>query len=110
MKPITPNASATIARRSASGSLIPIATNDIAPEYTLSTFAQTAPSAMASRVRSARAVGRCPVKVPVGSPSDAAALAAVADAAPAISRTTQDRNSPAAAHQPTAALLTFGGK
>ncbi len=32
MKPITPNTSATIARRSASGSLMPMATNDIAPE------------------------------------------------------------------------------
>jgi hypothetical protein len=76
----------------------------------LSTLAQTAPRAMASRVRSASAVGRCPVKVPVGSPSEAPALAAVADPAPAISRTTQDRNSPAAAHQPIALFDVFGGK
>ncbi len=32
MKPITPNPSATIARRSANGSRTPIATKDIAPE------------------------------------------------------------------------------
>jgi hypothetical protein len=50
------------------------------------------------------------VKVPVGSPSEAPALAAVADPAPAISRTTQDRNRPAAAHQPIAFLEVFGGK
>ena len=50
------------------------------------------------------------MKVPVGSPSEAPALAAVADAAPAISSTTQDRNSPAAAHQPIAFLEVFGGK
>ena len=48
--------------------------------------------------------------MPVGSPSEAPALAAVAEAAPAISSTTQDRNSPSADHQPMALLLVFGGK
>ena len=75
-----------------------------------STFAATAPSAMASRVRSASAVGRCPVKVPVGSPMIAPMPVTVADAAPAISRTTQERNSPAPTTSRCAFLEVLGGK
>ena len=76
----------------------------------LSTFAATAPIAMASRVRSASAVGRWPVKEPVGSPRAAPTLVTVADAAPAISSTAQDRNSPSPDQSAIAVLLVSGAK
>ncbi len=74
-----------------------------------STFAAIAPSAMASRVRSARAVGRWPVNEPVGL-STAAAPLTVAEAAPAASSRTQDTNTPRPDHRATAFLLVSGAK
>ena len=76
----------------------------------LSTFAATAPIAMASRVRSASTVGRWPVNAPVGSPRAAPTPVIVAEAAPAISRIAQDRNSPRPAQSAIAFLLVSGGK
>src|SRR5262245_61227303 len=55
--PATPNTMATSARRNSSGSLTPMARNDIEPEYTFSALAQIAPSAIASRVTSPTQVG-----------------------------------------------------
>ena len=95
-KPTTPNTSATIARRSDSGSLIPSARNDIEPEYTFSALAQTAPSAMASSVRSASAVGRWLVNPAVGLSAYLPTLVIVAAAAPMISSQTQEIEHPEA--------------
>ena len=76
----------------------------------LSTFAAIAPSAMASRVRSARKVGRWPVNAPVGLLSMAPMPVTVADAAPAASSSTQDTNTPRPDHRATALLLVSGAK
>ena len=76
----------------------------------LSTFAATAPSAIASSVRSASALGIIPVNAPVGFPSASLALTTVAAAAPTISSSAQDRNSPSPDHRAMAALLVSGLK
>ena len=75
-----------------------------------STFAAIAPSAMASRVRSARTVGRWPVNAPVGLALIAPMPVTVADAAPATSSRTQDTNTPRPAQKAMASLLVPGGK
>src|SRR5450755_1409269 len=109
-KPATPNTTATIARRRASGSRTPSARNDIEPEYTFSALAQIAPSAIASSVMSAIQVGRWLVKPAVGLLPYLARLVMVAAAAPTISRAAQDRNTPRAAHSPVARRLMSLGR
>src|SRR6516162_9791058 len=109
-KPATPNTSATMARRSDSGSLIPSARNDIEPEYTFSALAQTAPSAMASSVTSASAVGRWLVNPAVGLAAYLPTLVIVAAAAPMTSSQTQETKTPRPAHNPVARRLVFGGR
>ncbi len=75
----------------------------------LSTFAETAPSAMASSVKSASGLASSPVKAPVGlAPSASDALTTVAAAAPTISSSAQDRNRPSPDHQAIAARLASG--
>ena len=77
----------------------------------LSTFADTAPSAIASSVRSASGVAIRPVKAPVGLlPSAAPGLTTVAAAAPTISSSAQDRNRPSPAHSAMARLFDDGGR
>ena len=75
----------------------------------LSTFAETAPSAMASSVRSASGVASSPV-IPPGPASASFAPTAVPTAAPTISSRAQDRNSPVPDHQAIAVLLVSGLK
>src|SRR5258708_2574655 len=106
---MTPNASATIARRRDSGSLIPSARNDIEPEYTLSALAQIAPSAIASSVTSASGVARWLVKPAVGLLANALLLVIVAAAAPTTSSTTQETRTPRPAHRPVARPFVSGG-
>ncbi len=108
-KPATPNTSATMALRSASGSLTPRARNDIAPEYTFSAFAQTAPSAIASSVTSASGVARWLVKPAVGLAPNLVLLVTVAAAAPTISSTTHDSKTPTPAQIPVALRSVSGG-
>ena len=77
----------------------------------LSTLAETAPSAMASSVRSASGLASSPVKAPVELPPSASlALTTVAAAAPTVSSSAQDRNSPSPDHKAMAALLVSGLK
>ena len=99
-----------MALRSASGSLTPSARNDIAPEYTLSAFAQTAPSAIASSVTSASGVARWLVKPAVGLAPNLVLLVTVAAAAPTISSTTHDSKTPRPAHIPVALRSVSGGQ
>jgi hypothetical protein len=75
----------------------------------LSTFAETAPSAIASSVRSASGVASSPV-MPPGPASALSALTAVPTAAPTISSRAQDRNSPVPDHQAMAARFESGLK
>ena len=65
---------------------------------------------MASSVRSASGVASSPVKAPVGLLPAALRPVSVADAAPTISSSAQDRNSPSPDHQAMAALLVDGLK
>src|ERR1051326_4059133 len=75
----------------------------------LSTFAATAPIAMASRVRSASGVASSPVKPPVGLVSKAlTALATVPAPAPTIPSSAQERKSPSPDHKAIAFLLVSG--
>src|SRR5580692_7775066 len=89
-KPAMPKTMATMARRMVSGSLMPSARKDIEPEYTLSAFAQTAPSAIASRVTSPIQVGKLLTKPAVGLLAYLSMLVTVAAAAPTVSSTTQE--------------------
>jgi hypothetical protein len=75
----------------------------------LSTLAETAPSAMASSVRSASGVASSEV-MPPGPPSALPGLTAVPTAAPTISSSAQDRNSPVPDHHAIPALLASGLK
>src|SRR5215469_13263146 len=109
-KPATPNTIATRARRRVSGSLMPMARNDIEPEYTLRAFAQIAPSAIASSVMSPTQVGMWLTKPAVGLFPYLLTLVMVAAAAPTISSTTQETNTPRPAHIPAAARLVFFGR
>src|SRR5690242_20315072 len=99
-----------MALRRASGNFTPSARNDIAPEYTLRAFAQTAPNAIASSVTSARGVARWLVKPAVGLSANLELLVTVAAAAPTISRTTQDKKTPRPAHTPVALRFVSGGR
>src|ERR1700722_12340174 len=108
-KPATPNTMATMARRSVSGSLKPMARKDIEPEYTFSALAQTAPSAIASRVMSPIQVGMLLTKPAVGLLAYLSMLVIVAAAAPTVSSSTQEMNTPSPAHSPVARrLVSFG--
>src|SRR5450755_1331303 len=104
-KPATPNTTATIARRRASGSRTPSARNDIEPEYTFSALAQTAPSAIASSVMSANQGVRWLVKPAVGLAPNLSMLVIVAAAAPTTSSATQERKTPRPAHRPVALVF-----
>ena len=75
----------------------------------LSTFAETAPSAMASSVRSASGVASNPV-MPPGPASASPGLTAVPTAAPTISSTAQDMNRPVPDHQAMGAFGVSGLK
>src|ERR1700678_3239533 len=109
--PMVPNPRATIARRMCSGSLTPIAVNEIAREWMLSALAAIEPIAMASRVRSASQVGKTLTKAAVGlAPAPAATLGMVPAAAPTVSSTRQERNRPSPAHRAMARLLVSGLK
>ena len=96
-KPATPNTSATMAC-AARWQLYPSTRNDIAPEYTLRAFAQTAPSAIASSVTSASGVARWLVKPAVGLVPNLVLLVTVAAAAPTISSTTHESRTPRPPH------------
>jgi hypothetical protein len=74
----------------------------------LSTLAETAPSAMASSVKSASGVASRPVKAPVGLLPAPLAPVRVPAAAPTISSSAQDRNSPSPDHRAMAFLLADG--
>src|ERR1700722_20947611 len=89
-KPATPNTMATMARRSVSGSLKPMARKDIEPEYTFSALAQTAPSAIASRVMSPIKVGMLLQKPALGVLASLSVLVIVDASAPTASGSTQE--------------------
>ena len=80
---------------------MPSARNDIEPEYTLSAFAQTAPSAIASSVTSASR-RRWLTKPAVGLPEYLPALGDRGRGRAATSSTTQETNTPRPAHRPVA--------
>src|SRR5215469_9462729 len=108
--PATPNTMATMARRNVSGSLMPRARNDIEPECTFSAFAQTAPSAIASRVTSPIHVGRWLTKPAVGLAWYLATFVMVAAAAPTTSSATHEMKTPRPAHRPVALVFVVFGR
>ncbi len=82
--------------------------NDIAPEYTLSTLAATAPRQIASSVSLPIHSGMSPVKTP-GS-TLAFLPAAETIAAPADSSSTHDTKMPSPAHNAIGNFLVVGGR
>src|SRR5579859_4576307 len=102
--PATPKTSATAARAECVGSRMPIAMNEIEPEYTFSAFAAIAPSTTAIKVSLPIHVGSRFVKE-----SGARELCpAVTTAAPATSSSTHDQNTPRPDHHATAVFETSG--
>src|SRR5262245_57499283 len=106
--PTTPKPTATAARRHARCSRMPNVRNESEAEYTLSTFAAIAPSAIDSNVNDASHPGRCEVNAVVGLSEVDPPM--VADAAPTSIRIVVDRNIPEPANQPTARRLESAGR